>query len=162
MLYPLRHILSLPQKLLITVSRLITIWLCWHRLCSLPQSGNSLLHRVQRVQNLCLRFCYGARKFDHVSPLFRRSRWLTIRQRFILHLCCLSYNVIQSGTILSAQPTSLQHWFPQFWPNHPRTILTRFSISSHIKIPKLFLLCCCKIFWLSSLFYSLLSYPLFL
>lgn len=48
---------------------------------------------LQKLQNACLRFSYGVRKFDHISPPLHESGWLTIEERFQLHMCCLTYKV---------------------------------------------------------------------
>lgn len=48
--------------------------------------NSQLLNRMQRVQNCCLRLTHSSRKFDHIIPIFKRSGWLNIKQRFIIHL----------------------------------------------------------------------------
>lgn len=50
----------------------------------------------QRAQISCLRFILRAGKFDHISPIFDKSSWLKMRQRWILHLCCLVYKILSS------------------------------------------------------------------
>lgn len=57
--------------------------------CLLVRDRESL----QRLQNACLRFSYGVRKYDHISSYLRRSGWLTIQERYELHLACLVYRV---------------------------------------------------------------------
>ena len=55
----------------------------------------SLASCVQLVHNSCLRFSFCARKFDHISPLLKKSGWLPMRQRWILHLCCIIYKTLR-------------------------------------------------------------------
>jgi len=57
-----------------------------------------LLHCIQRIQNLCFCFSYDSRKSNHITPLFKQFGWLNIQLCFILHLCCLVFNVLQSNT----------------------------------------------------------------
>ena len=45
--------------------------------------------RIQRVQNACIRFIFGIKKFDHVSHKFGQLNWLSMKERRILHSCCL-------------------------------------------------------------------------
>jgi hypothetical protein len=49
----------------------------------------------QRIHNTCLKFVYGVRKFDHLTPLFQASGWLNIEQRYNVHLCCLVRKILQ-------------------------------------------------------------------
>lgn len=55
---------------------------------------------VQKLQNNCLRFSYGARKYDHVTPLYVSSGWLRLSGRFSLHFATLVHKVILSGNPL--------------------------------------------------------------
>lgn len=48
---------------------------------------------LQKVQNSCLRFCYNLRKFDHVSNKFNECKWLTLNERFQVHLVCLVFKI---------------------------------------------------------------------
>lgn len=49
------------------------------------------------VQNSCLRFSFSIRKYDHVSPFFQRSGWLNVYQHFVVHLCCMTYNILKTN-----------------------------------------------------------------
>ena len=96
LLYPLRHVLSVSQKLHVTQTLVLSLF-DYADVVYVPCVNQQLLLRLQRVQNSCLRFCYGARKFDHVTPLFERAGWLRMHQRVIWHLCCIVYKVVCSG-----------------------------------------------------------------
>lgn len=52
---------------------------------------------LQRVQNACLRFSYNVRKFDHITPSLNDSKWLTLGERFQLHLSRLVYRIRHNG-----------------------------------------------------------------
>ncbi|CAH2219687.1 jg3596, partial [Pararge aegeria aegeria] len=47
-----------------------------------------------KKQNLCIRFIFGLRKFDHVSEYRARLKWLPIRLRRNLHLLSFLYYVL--------------------------------------------------------------------
>lgn len=92
-LYPLRHILSISQKLLVSCSLVVSLFDYADVVYVLFLSAQ-LLQRIQRIQNSCLRFAFGIRKFDHITPAFERSGWLAMHQRYILHICCLTHSVL--------------------------------------------------------------------
>lgn len=48
---------------------------------------------LQKIQNSCLRFSYSLRKFDHISGKLLESNWLTLAERYKLHLACLIYKI---------------------------------------------------------------------
>lgn len=50
--------------------------------------------KVQRLQNSCLRFIYGIRKFDHISHKLIEAKWLDMNHRRILHSLCLYQKII--------------------------------------------------------------------
>ncbi|XP_026321597.1 uncharacterized protein LOC113231486 [Hyposmocoma kahamanoa] len=56
--------------------------------------NDDLLGKLQRLQNLCIRFIYGLRKFDHVSEYRRRLQWLSMKQRREEHVLSFLYNVL--------------------------------------------------------------------
>ena len=52
---------------------------------------------LQKIQHACLRFIYNVRKFDHITPSLNNSKWLTLEERFQLHLSRLVYRIRDSG-----------------------------------------------------------------
>ncbi|XP_026326195.1 uncharacterized protein LOC113234888 [Hyposmocoma kahamanoa] len=56
--------------------------------------NEDLLGKLQRLQNLCIRFLYGLRKFDHVFEYRRRLQWHSIKQRREEHVLSFLYNVL--------------------------------------------------------------------
>lgn len=42
--------------------------------------------RLQRIQNSCLRFFFGVRKYDHISSFLTNSGWLNLEKLRSLHL----------------------------------------------------------------------------
>ncbi|KAJ8983205.1 hypothetical protein NQ317_016426 [Molorchus minor] len=65
-----------------------------------PNILNKDKESLQRVQHACIRFCYGLRKFDHISTKFNESKWLNLAERFELHLSSLVYKIDKFKTPL--------------------------------------------------------------
>ena len=61
--------------------------------CDLDLS-EQLLDKLERLQNLCIRFIFGLRKYDHISEYRSRLKWVEIRDRRNLHLLTLLYNIL--------------------------------------------------------------------
>lgn len=51
---------------------------------------------LQKIQNSCLRFCYNLRKFDHITEKLQQSKWLTLYERYKLHMACLLHKINES------------------------------------------------------------------
>lgn len=63
--------------------------------CDLSDEQNS---RLQRVINTGIRYIFGLRKSEHISPYRRQLGWLTVSGRRKYSALCLLYKVIRSGT----------------------------------------------------------------
>jgi len=50
--------------------------------------------RIQRAQNSCLRFIWGVRRRERVSHLVRRTGWLSMAERRILHALSFYHNIL--------------------------------------------------------------------
>lgn len=48
---------------------------------------------LQKLQNSCIRFCYGLRKFDHITPSLLASGWFSLAERYRIHLGTLVYKI---------------------------------------------------------------------
>lgn len=59
----------------------------------------SLLKRdqvsLQKIQNSCLRLSFNLRKFDHISSALHDSKWLTLNERYQLHMACLVFKMVK-------------------------------------------------------------------
>ena len=44
-----------------------------------------LKSKLQKLQNWCMRFIFRQRKFDHISPYFKKLKTLNMEQRRSLH-----------------------------------------------------------------------------
>lgn len=52
------------------------------------------LNKLERIQNLCIRFIFGLRKYDHVSSFRSQLKWLPIRSRRNSHFLALLYGIL--------------------------------------------------------------------
>lgn len=94
-LYPHRSYLPRGVKVMLCE----TLVLSQFNYCS-PIIGPSLdsadAYKIQKVQNCCIRFIYGIRKFEHVSHKLFELRWLNMRNRMHLQMCNLFYSIVTS------------------------------------------------------------------
>jgi len=52
------------------------------------------LRRLQSIQNAAVRLTFGARRFEHVTPLLRHKHWLPVNQRITFKLSVLAFKCI--------------------------------------------------------------------
>lgn len=62
--------------------------------CCYPDLTAEQYNKVERLQNMCIRFVFGLRKYDHVSEFRKQLKWLPVRMRRDLHLLSLLYAVL--------------------------------------------------------------------
>lgn len=55
-------------------------------------------HRIQKVQNACLRLIYGINRRNHISPYLSTSGWLSMYNRFKLHFTTSAFKLIKFKT----------------------------------------------------------------
>lgn len=73
MLFLFRRILFTSQKLLASQAFVLSLF---EYIVYIPSFSQSSHLRIQCVQNSRLCFSHCVRKFDHISPLFDRFKWL--------------------------------------------------------------------------------------
>jgi len=59
---------------------------------------DSLLGRLQSVQNAAARLVTGTRRCDHITPVLRQLHWLPVRQRVDFKLALLVYKALHDAT----------------------------------------------------------------
>ena len=59
---------------------------------------DSLLRRLQSVQNATARLVTGTRRCDHITPVLRQLHWLSVRQRVDFKLALLVYKALHDST----------------------------------------------------------------
>lgn len=88
----LQNFLPLQTKITLMVALILPI-IDYADSCY-PDATEEQLNKLERIQNLCIRFIFGLRKYDHVSQYRARLKWLPIRLRRNTHILCLLYNIL--------------------------------------------------------------------
>ena len=57
--------------------------------CYFTTLPDTLLHKLQSVQNATARLITGTRRRDHITPVLRELHWLPIRERIKFKVACL-------------------------------------------------------------------------
>jgi hypothetical protein len=96
-LFSFRKILPSSVKLKLAES-LVLSQLDYGSAIYFPCLTKQFQSRIQKIQNSCLRFAYGIRKFDHISPAFAASAWLPMKDRITVHYSCLVHGVVTCGS----------------------------------------------------------------
>ena len=60
-------------------------------LCGLP---DTLIKKLQRVQNTAARILTGTRKFDHISPVLKSLHWLEVSKRVQFKILTLTHKCL--------------------------------------------------------------------
>lgn len=92
LLYRYKDTLSIDAKLKLTDS-LILSHLAYGDVLYWPALTAKSKNSLQKLQNACLRYSYGLRKFDHITPAFLNSSWLNLEERFFVHLATLIFKI---------------------------------------------------------------------
>jgi retron-type reverse transcriptase len=87
-----QNLLPISTKILLCQSLLLPIF-DYADVAFLDITQEQLL-RLERLQNVCIRFIFGLRKYDRVTQFRNELRWLTMAQRRDLHILSLLYSVL--------------------------------------------------------------------
>ncbi|CAK1577919.1 unnamed protein product [Parnassius mnemosyne] len=88
----LRNFLPTVTKVTLAQSLLLPI-LDYADICYLDITEEQL-NKLERIQNLCIRFIFGLRKYDHISEFRKQLKWLPIRLRRNTHILSTLYSVL--------------------------------------------------------------------
>lgn len=93
MLYPFRPFSDTKTKLSLCNSLVLSHF---NFCCQIyfPWRDTICRDRIQRIQNVCLRFAYGIRQFQHISDKLVNASWLNMCNRFKLLSACLFHKII--------------------------------------------------------------------
>ena len=92
----IRHYLTDDATKTLVVSLVLSrIDYCNSLLAGLPQS---LVGKLQRVQNSAARLVIRAFPHVHITPILRHLHWLPVRARISYKTACLCFNAITSST----------------------------------------------------------------
>ena len=86
--YNLRKSLSIKTK-----TKLVETYVLSHlNYCDMVTQAMTmaLKTRIQRVQNSCIRYIFGLRKYDHISPYFQQLNTLNMEGRVKSHALTLT------------------------------------------------------------------------
>lgn len=92
----LRNFLPTATKIALAQSLLLPI-LDYADACYLDLREDQL-DKLERLQNYCIRFIFGLRKYDHVSEFRDKLKWLPIRFRRNAHILTLVFNILFNPT----------------------------------------------------------------
>lgn len=95
MLWKERDFLSMELRKLLTNSLILSRFSYCDEVYG-PCIDKFVSLKIQKIQNACIRFIYGLRKYDHISRKLYDTGWLNMRNRRYLHLACLVYKVLHS------------------------------------------------------------------
>lgn len=115
----LRSFLPLATRIALAQSLLLPI-LDYADICYLDLTEDQL-NKLERLQNVCIRFIFGLRKYDHVSEFRTQLKWLPIRHRRNSHILVLLYNIL-------------------FNPSTPLYLKKRFNYLSSVRCAEMHLL----------------------
>lgn len=93
LLYP--HRTYLPHK--VKISLCSTLVLSQLNYCSeviSPALDYNTQYRIQKLQNACLRFIFGIRKYQHVSYKLTEINWLNTKNRFKIRELALYHSIL--------------------------------------------------------------------
>lgn len=62
-----------------------------------PLLTDKLKKRLQKIQNMCLRYSYNINRREHITPHIRDLKILNIENRYVLQFSCLLYNIVNNG-----------------------------------------------------------------
>jgi hypothetical protein len=106
--YSYRKSLSIKTK-----TRLIeTYVLSQLNYCDVVIQGttNSEKERLQRVQNSCIRYIFGLRKYDHITPYLQKLKTLNIKNRTRSHAITLMHKIVnKSAPVYLSDKLSYRH-----------------------------------------------------
>ncbi|KAG7308368.1 hypothetical protein JYU34_005566 [Plutella xylostella] len=86
----------LPHHTKITLAQSLLLPILDYADVSYLDLTEELLSKLERLQNLCIRFIFGLRKYDHISEYRAQLKWLPIRLRRNTHILTVLYNVLNN------------------------------------------------------------------
>ena len=90
----LQFFLPFKTKIMLAQSLLLPI-LDYADVCYLDV-GEEQLNKLERLQNLAIRFIFGLRKYDHISHFRAQLNWLPIRLRRDMHVLSVLFNILNN------------------------------------------------------------------
>ncbi|CAH2087481.1 unnamed protein product [Euphydryas editha] len=123
----LQYFLPFNTKIMLAQSLLLPI-LDYADVCYLDVTEEQL-NKLERLQNLAIRFIFGLRKYDHISNFRAQLKWLPIRLRRDMHILSFLFKILNDPN----SPSYLRSRF-QILPTPSRT--RRPCVTTMLDIPK--------------------------
>ena len=89
--YKFRKFLSLESRLNLIETYILSIFNYGDIL--FQNISGRLSNKIQRVQNSCMRFVFGLRKYDHISSCYEKNKTLNMENRRKLHSLVLMHKI---------------------------------------------------------------------
>lgn len=93
LLYPHRKYLPLKTKKMLCNS-LVLSQVDYCSQVFVPALDVADKSKIQRLQNSCLRFCFGIRKYDHISHKLLECKWLNMENRYLLNAVVFYHKIM--------------------------------------------------------------------
>lgn len=93
LLYSNRHILNLKLKRTLCESLVLSNFNYCDYVYGFCLDQESKI-RIQKIQNMCVRFVYGVRKYEHISRFYKEINWLKMDDRRLLHFSSFLIKII--------------------------------------------------------------------
>lgn len=117
----------LPFQTKITLAQSLLLPLLDYADVCFLDATEELLDKLERLQNLCIRFIFGLRKYDHVSEFRKQLKWLPIRQRRDSHTLSFLFSVLHNPKAPSYLRDRFEYLVPRGKPcRSSSSLLLRF------------------------------------
>ena len=107
--------------------------------------SNQLINKIQKVQNSCIRYSFGLRKYDHVSNTRKINKILRMQDRRLLHSLTLMFKITKNiAPIYLCNRVTYHSALHNYNTRHKHEIVTPFArsrartFSFFINIAKIF------------------------
>lgn len=93
LIYGNRHYLSRGTKIMLCESLVLSLLNFADSLYG-PHLTSVFKHKIQKIQNSCLRLIYGIRRYERITYKLIDTGWLNMERRRLLHSACLYHRII--------------------------------------------------------------------
>lgn len=95
-LYKYKYVLSTHVKLKLADSLILSLFDYCDSVYGLCHTANDV-HKIQVVQNACMRFAANVRRREHITPFFIEYGWNKMHVRRDIHYSCLIHKIIHTN-----------------------------------------------------------------
>ena len=92
--------------------------------------SNQLVQKIQKVQNSCIRFTFGLRKYDHITATRKNNKIISMEDRRLFHSLCLMFKITKKiAPIYLCNRISYRNSLHNHNTRHRNDIITPFARS---------------------------------